>query len=342
MNEHFQLFQNITESIEQLIEDEQKSKEIKESAVQLRGSMQPIFQEFRQSATKLNQLLSVCSEHLNYSEKVWLSKPRIVQLSKPDILEKLGELSAQVVRIEKLRKKCKTEIQEIINQGWEAKVRSLKSQWFAWDSKKEKFTKDSLNVFERDGFFKEARSQLNFQQEELTQVLRDKLKPIYKELDSIQLKFIQDLIEALDIKRGQQIKLKIESTIQRIDEKFGNPTKKIPVHYLQEYQQILKNPVNILASKSMLGVSLADFDETARIVDSILVRLIDSICDHLSNLAIESLEEVMSFYSQILELQDRYQQETPEQRDAERFWIEQQRQRIAEIEKGLKVILSSL
>jgi hypothetical protein len=47
----------------------------------------------------------------------------------------------------------------------------------------------------------------------------------------------------------------------------------------------------------------------------------------------------MLFYNDFLEIQNRYQQETSEQRQAEKDWIENQLQELIQIKKGIDVIL---
>jgi DNA-binding protein H-NS len=48
----------------------------------------------------------------------------------------------------------------------------------------------------------------------------------------------------------------------------------------------------------------------------------------------------MTFYNELLEKQERYQQETPEQREAEKAWIEQQHQQIQQVRQGIEAILA--
>lgn len=50
-------------------------------------------------------------------------------------------------------------------------------------------------------------------------------------------------------------------------------------------------------------------------------------------------EQAIAFYNYFLERQNRYQQETPETRQAEKAWIDQQRQQLVQVKNGLKVIL---
>ena len=70
-------------------------------------------------------------------------------------------------------------------------------------------------------------------------------------------------------------------------------------------------------------------------------KFITAIFDDRVKLATESLEQAIAFYNYFLERQERYQQETPEQREAEKAWIDQQRQELARVQNGMEAILSA-
>ncbi|HEY9694072.1 MAG TPA: hypothetical protein V6D15_17860 [Oculatellaceae cyanobacterium] len=53
---------------------------------------------------------------------------------------------------------------------------------------------------------------------------------------------------------------------------------------------------------------------------------------------IQTLEAVISFDNEFLKRQERYQQETPEQREVEKVWIDQQRQQFKQIQTGIEEI----
>jgi hypothetical protein len=74
-------------------------------------------------------------------------------------------------------------------------------------------------------------------------------------------------------------------------------------------------------------------------VSSKLDKFITAIFDDIK-LATEAIAEAIAFYNDFLEQQERYQQETPEQREAEKAWIEQ-RQELARVRDGIEVILNA-
>jgi DNA-binding protein H-NS len=54
-----------------------------------------------------------------------------------------------------------------------------------------------------------------------------------------------------------------------------------------------------------------------------------------------AIEQAIAFYNDFLERQERYQQETPEQRQAEKAWIDQQRRELGQVQHGIEAILNA-
>ena len=52
-----------------------------------------------------------------------------------------------------------------------------------------------------------------------------------------------------------------------------------------------------------------------------------------------TIEQAISFYDTFLECQSKYQEETIEQRLAEKAWVEHQRKSLVQVERGVKLIL---
>lgn len=57
-------------------------------------------------------------------------------------------------------------------------------------------------------------------------------------------------------------------------------------------------------------------------------------------LALDLRINAIAFYNYFLEKQNRYQQETPAQRQAEKVWIDQQRQQLMQVKNGIEAILN--
>jgi CRISPR/Cas system-associated endonuclease Cas1 len=76
-------------------------------------------------------------------------------------------------------------------------------------------------------------------------------------------------------------------------------------------------------------------------VSSKIDKFITAIFDDRLELATKAIAQAIAFYNYFLERQERYQQETPEQREAEKAWIDQQRQELARVQNGIEAILSA-
>ena len=72
-----------------------------------------------------------------------------------------------------------------------------------------------------------------------------------------------------------------------------------------------------------------------------LEKIIISVLDERLELATKAIAQAIAFYNDFLEQQERYQQETLEQREAEKAWIYQQRQELAQMQDGILVILNA-
>jgi hypothetical protein len=76
-------------------------------------------------------------------------------------------------------------------------------------------------------------------------------------------------------------------------------------------------------------------------VDAIIGNTITSSFKEPLELVTEALEQAIAFYNYFLKRQERYQQETPEQREAEKAWINQQRQQLEQVQHGIEAILNA-
>lgn len=69
-------------------------------------------------------------------------------------------------------------------------------------------------------------------------------------------------------------------------------------------------------------------------------KFITAIFTDRVELVIEANAKAIKFYNDFLEQQEQYQQETPEQRKAEKVWIDQQRQELSRLQDGIQAILN--
>ena len=339
MNEYLKVFQAITQFSDRLLADEYKSVEIKQSATHLSLDVEPCIEEIKQSALRLKGLLQVCFKDVSQAEDVWNSKPRIASASPVEVWEQIGELSGCDVRVRSLGKQGKYDAVLKVRKCWSDKTTKLKNQWFLWDQKNQVFQKDTIGFFDKDNLHKELRNEVDYQAERAILILENELNFIFQELQSIDIEKIEFCIECFDISSQLRFRERLQSIGGEIVSKFTEPLKYLPESYAKTFKETLKSPVETLVHKSKMGISLIDFEESCKVISSIMDSLILEIFDERIELAIQTLEKAIMFYNNFLEKQVRYQQETAEQRGTEKDWMEYQRQQLKEVEQYIEAVI---
>lgn len=338
MNEYLKTFQCITQSVEPLLTDEYNSPELKLSATSLKQSVEPCFQELKQSATKLKGLVQQCFYDLHHAQDVWHSKQKISELPTHDIWEQIGDLSGRAIRISRLGSQCKLEGVKQVKDYWYARVKRITNQCF-YDNKT---WKSGLSIFEKDNLIKELNSATELQIEYLKKTVRQSTELIIQELE-VQIPFIQKCISQLDGKQKAEITFKLNSItepiISLVERVFTERLYTLSVN-VKGLIDSIKNAADNLAKQGVLGISREQFTKCYEEVATKLETIVVTVFNELVRLATQAIEQALAFYNEFLERQVRYRQETPEQRLAEKAWIEQQRQELARVQNGIEAILN--
>jgi len=340
MNEYLKVFQALTQFSDRLLAEEHQSLEIKQSATQLSLDVEPCIQEIKQSALRLKGLLQVCFKDVSQAEDVWNSKPRIARASPVEVWEQIGELSGCDVRIRSLGKQGQYDAVFKVRKSWSDKATKLKNQWFLWDKNNQVFQRDSLGFFEKDNLHKELRNEVDYLAERVILIMENELHLIFKELQSIDIEKIEFYIECFDLNSQSRFRERLQSIGGEIVSKFTEPLKYLPDSSVKTFKETLKAPVEALVHKSKMGISLVDFEDSCKVIGSIMDSLILAIFEERMKLATHTIEKAIKFYNNFLEKQARYQQETPQQRAAEKDWIEYQRQQLREVQQYIEALIS--
>lgn len=336
MNEYMKAFQNIAQSAAVVAADEYQSLEIKESATTMIKSVQPGFDELRESATRLEKVVQKCRNDLDHAEDVWTCKPGIAQASKQEIWQQLGELSGCHFRISELGNKCKSSAIDKSQDYWDKIFNySVKQKWFIDAAKKQK---KGIGWKEKDDFIKDIPIVMNLVCREIDQIIKDSLRLVYKDLRTINLGVITQCVGILDGQTKAVWNHQMTLTGSQIENKFEQTV------YLPGITGSLRSvltPALDNLSKYRLGdlfwEEVVNFEKE---VSTAINNFINSIFDDRLKLGSQALVEAMIFYNEFLEKQERYQQETPAQRETERDWIDSQWAEIKKLEKGIELILN--
>jgi hypothetical protein len=337
VNNYFNTFENITQSVEQLLKDKHNSLEIKQSATSLRNSVKPCIKELKQSATKLKELILVCSDDLYRAENIWQSKPMIASAAKLDIWEQLGEISGVSIKISQIGSQCKNEAVKQAKQSWNKEIEYLRKRWFI-DAKGQ--PKKGVNWDDKKGFSNEIKLEVYKLCDKITVIIKQGLILVCQELINLNLESCRNYVNVLDQHKKAELHKQIDLINIEIEKKFKNPIENLPKYYLG-----LKTSVNpYLKVLVELGWGDINRDDVVKFQNNVSVKIenfITAIFDDRIELATETMANAIAFYNDFLEQQERYQQETPKQREAEKAWIYQQHQQLAQIQDGISVILNA-
>ena len=375
MNDYFNTFQTIEQSVEQLLTGEQNSPEIEQAATSLRKSVQPCIEELKQSSARLKQLVQVSFEDLYQAEDVWNSKPRIAEAAKHEIWEQLGEISGCSFRIRNLATQYREDAVKQARQSWYKQVEYLRKKWFADAENGE--NKD-LVTWKIDNFIQDLDIRLYLQSQDLNIILNKIVKTLDKELKIISLNKLDDCINLLDQNAKSRFNSPFNQIFSEFQATFSESTDFVTVSnrklndavspnveslmnqvfLIPSLNQKLADAVNSTVESLMAQVShIPGFKRSNKQgifsiswhwftpVEIQIIATIDNIIteafDARVGLVTQALEQVIAFYNYFLERQDRYQQETPEQREAEKAWIDQQRRELDRVQQGIEAILNT-
>lgn len=338
MNEFMTAFQNIAQYAALVAADDDKSLEIKESATTVIKSVQPGFDELRESATRLEKVVQKCRKDIDRAEDVWTCKLGIIQASKQEIWQQLGELSGRHVRINELGRQCQSSALAQSQDYWDKifDVR-VKQKWFIDAAKKQK---KGIGWKEKDDFIKDIPIVMNVVCMEIHQIIKRSLDLVCQDLSTINLKVLTQYFQNLDKQTKDVWNHQMNSTFSQIANKFEEPTVYLPEN-TKSLRSVLISALDDLSKYRLGDLFWEEVVKFKKQVSSAIDNFINSIFDDRLYHGSRALVKALRFYNEFLEKQDRYQQETPAQRQAERAWIDSQWTEIQRLEKGIEVILNS-
>jgi hypothetical protein len=336
MNTYLETFNKISQSVEQLLTDDHNSLEIKQSATKFRESVQPCIEELKHSATRLKNLVQGCFDDLHHAEDVWNSKPRIASASKPDIWEQMGQVSGCDVRIHHLGKQLKSQAVEQAKQCWENRAISLRKKWF-FDAKSGK--PKNVDIWDKEKLIQDICSELDLQAKDLSSIFQKNIELIYQEIKASQLSNTRYYCSLLNRQEASIFFENINAIIEKIGFRFSHHNASICSN-TREFIITDNIAVEFFRNQGWLGTNGEQFSKFSSQVYSRLEKIIISVFDDRIELATKATGQVIAFYNYFLERQERYRQETPEQRQAEKAWIDQQRRELMRVQYGIEAILN--
>ncbi|VXD21612.1 conserved hypothetical protein [Planktothrix serta PCC 8927] len=336
MNEFLTVFESMTDSMVSVLNNPGESSELKQSATELNQSIQSCTEELRQSAARLKELMEVSYKDLDQAEDVWNSKARIMSVPKSELWEQIGELTAIDFRIRELQKKCQTEVIQEIKNLWLNQCEQLKETWFK-DSKTGTYKQD-LGYSDKDGMIQGLDKAIKVINNEVISSINTNLLLLNDDLLNLNLDCLHAKINFINSQDRINFALKIS---------FYSDHKNEVIHIIENssdlflewikptWDSFLSNLNNIFSL-----IKRETWDDLVLNVNKILEDNVQDRFSECFDFALSTTTEIINFYNDILEKQNRYEQETPEQREGEKVWIDQQRQKLDQVQKQIDLILS--
>jgi hypothetical protein len=350
MAEYSKLFQRVTTSAELLVLDESSSQEIRYSATQLQAKIKPCLDELQQSARELKALLEPCFTELQDAEATWESKTAIAAASSIEIREHLGHLAGYLFKLRLLKSQLHSQASEQIKQSWRVRLEQLKEIWFI-DSKSGSLK--SVNAPEKEKFIQALRCECDRLSNDLDLALAEFLTRLLQDLRHIQLDKTIDYINLLD----NQEKSRNRSLLEILNSTVLQQMSQSPNHLAGGTQRFFSlNPlidrlinqsllISNLLGKSLIGYGFLPitwdlFSKFNQEVQDAIESTIGIEIDDKANLVIALLEKMIQFYDNFLEKQQRYQQESLNQRASEKLWLSARRQDLEQVRKDVELVLN--
>jgi hypothetical protein len=224
-----------------------------------------------------------------------------------------------------------------VNKSWEERIKQLRQKWFIDDKQQ---PKQGIGWGDKDGFIKDIRPAVGSQSIDLILMIKENLSIVYQEFEAINLELIEHYLKLLDQQTKTDLSHQIHLKFSEIKTKFCNPTEHPPSN-VKNFMVAVSSPLGALVNKGWGDIYWEEVVKFKNEVTSISDDIVNVIFDDRIKLTSEALARAISFYDDFLERQERYQQETPEQREAEKAWISQQRQELEQVQKNIEAILHS-
>ncbi len=221
---------------------------------------------------------------------------------------------------------------------WEKKIDTFKNKWFI-DKKGQ--LKRGVGWSEKEGFIKDIRSELEgvLPLPKISIIINEGLKKLNRDLIAVNENYCKYSDKVLEIKIENILDGEIYS-IQDFIERNSNSNEHRPT-VVKGIKESLKSPLAALLKERSGDILLEEVVLFKNKISLIIEHSIYYIFNEQIDLLNQTFTKILSVYNEFLERQERYQQETPKQREAEKAWIDLQRHQLRQIQMGIEEILQS-
>lgn len=209
-------------------------------------------------------------------------------------------------------------------QSWANRVERLRNKWFVDGDKRHK---NGIGWGDKEGFIKDIRPGVDIQFQKLNLIIRHSLNLVYQEISTIDLESTQNYVNLLEKQGKADLSTQINLMISEIETNFIDATEHLPDE-LKGFTNTVSPALEALVNQGWGDIY---WEQVVKFKDEVSLRIeerITLIFDDRIKLVTKAIAQAIAFYNDLLERQERYQQETPEQRKAEKAWIDQQRREL--------------
>jgi hypothetical protein len=335
MNESLKAFLALNQAVTLIHSNDDQSLELKQSATDLSQSIQLCTDEMRQSAVKLEQLLKNCYQDLDQAEEVWNSKAGILSIPKDEIWEQIAQISNIDVRIRNLRKKCQIEVLRELKESWTNQVTELKRQWFT--EKNTGKPKQEAGLSDKEGLIKGLEKELIDQNRQIILAIKHNLELIGQDFSVFNIHQLDSHFSCLPSKYKNSLLFQINSNHYRLNLFFN-----FKLAISNSLANLIKPSWDSFYKDSFLVIKRDRLDEFSNTVLLFMESSLLSQLDECFDLALSTLMLHLTFYDDLLEKQNRYEQEMPQKWQAEKQSLDQLRSQIDKVQTEIDTILNSI
>lgn len=339
MQQYWQTLNNILDSVNALQKDKDnsiESPEIKESAKSFETSLRPCLQELSESSARLTSLLENSFKELQQAEDIWLSKNRIANADTSNVWQEITKLTGYYLKINQLgneskksaTNKAKIACKKIFNQ-------LLKIHF----SDPKQGIKPGISWGDKTKFNKAIKPKLDIYDEQLNNILSEELISLFEFFRIFDLDYLFSHYSLLDKNNHKKYLRKTKLILNKINHEINHPD------YIDNVL-ILKLSASFDATLNDWQKRFGDiyWQEVSTLEKQVIntsTSRVKMVIDDRVKLASSIIEEMITFYSQLLEKQNRYRQETPQQRLAEKHWIDKQKETLGKVQADISCILEN-
>jgi hypothetical protein len=221
-------------------------------------------------------------------------------------------------------------------------IELIKMKYF-WDAKNNKFKVD-LGWSDKDNFNKNIKNDISIYISRIESLIKSGLSAITREASKYHDDFMYSHINSLDRKQSSSILGLYQSRRTQFKDYFEN------VYYVDLSGQTFVRvdclspiPQRMIEKWRTQGgyIELTDIDSFKEGLKKDLDYRINTLFSQRQDFIENLINKDLSFYNDLLEKQNRYRQETPEQRLAEKAWIDGQKRSLLEIQAKLDEIINA-